>query len=503
MRRGSFSARVFGGLFFILFSSLAILYAFMRLEGADSRLMEGQFYESWEIASRVIRESGVALVIALLAAAVATWGIRRLWSRPLIRLLAAARQGETALEPIRIPRGAPEEIAKLARYLNDLRVRLQEAADKADHQRRTHESLLSQIHEGVIVVRADGRVAMINSAAVSMLGLSALGERSPEAFVGRTVEQCIQNHDLQQMFAGFARGATARQEGGGPSSQPYQEARVRIVGDEGERELLARAGDILLPAPSGQTGPNAPGRLLVMTDITELTRLLSMKTEFVANASHELRTPVATIRAAVEALMTLPAHERVGGAKPFLDVIDRQSGRLGELAGDLLDLSRLESPAPVTEQHELDLRYELEELRSRFAQRLEEKRIEWREEVEGAVPARIWADGQLLRMILDNLVDNAMKFTEAGGRVCVGCVRVKDGIAMSVSDTGCGIPAEHQARVFERFFQVERSRSGQRRGTGLGLSIVRHAVAAMAGTVELRSEVGVGTTVTFSIPQPE
>ena len=266
--------------------------------------------------------------------------------------------------------------------------------------------------------------------------------------------------------------------------------------------LLARASDVILPEAGKKSGAEIQGRMLVLMDITELTRIIRVKTDFVANASHELRTPLAAIRAAVETLMEVDPQVDAEAARRFLAAIERQSGRLEALVSDLLDLSKLESPLTRHELRKMALSKEIEELHLRFTERLEAKGIQWETRFLAERGCSILASTHLFRLVLDNLVDNAIKFTEKPGAVRVIVKQGPGTVTIEVADDGCGIPEQHQQRVFERFYQVERARSGDERGTGLGLSIVRHAVTAMNGQVSLVSKPGVGTEVSISLPRP-
>ena len=244
----------------------------------------------------------------------------------------------------------------------------------------------------------------------------------------------------------------------------------------------------------------------MLTDITELDRTAQMKMDFASNASHELRTPLATISAAVETLARIDLAANIDSAKRFVDVIGRQCDRMEQMVVDLLDLSRIESARVRFEPQALDLAAFIDNLHSRYKDRLEAGGLKWAVDIAPDVRS-ITINPYLLRTTVDNLVDNAIKFTDAEGLISVVCRRNTDSetsqnlLSITVTDTGCGIAEDEQDRVFERFYQVEKSRSGTTRGTGLGLSIVRHAVSAMGGTVRLVSRPGEGTSVTVTIPQ--
>ncbi len=232
-----------------------------------------------------------------------------------------------------------------------------------------------------------------------------------------------------------------------------------------------------------------------------MTQAIKVRTDFVANASHELRTPLSAIRAAVETLRSIAPDENPATADRLIRVIDKHSMRLDAMVSDLLSLSRLESADGSFRASTLSVGELLRDLHDRFAESLREKSLHW--SVESTMHNEtIVASRHLLSLVLDNLVHNAIKFTEPGGNVTVRCARTGAGLLLAVADDGCGIPEEEQERVFERFYQVERARSGEKRGTGLGLSIVRHAVIVMNGSIRLDSKPGAGTTITVEIPQP-
>ncbi|MBP7933590.1 MAG: HAMP domain-containing protein [Phycisphaerae bacterium] len=451
------------------------------------------------------------VLLGLVAAAAFAMGLARLWSRPISRITAMARSLARGDLSTRVPVESHDEMGMLARSMNEMGNNLAEQLSMIDRQRRTLESLLTQLREGVIVAGADGRILLMNPAAMRMLGLAARAAAWPESLVGRPVEQCILHHDLQQMLLQSLHGQL--EAGGtaeGHASTTTRKISVHRGEEDGALVLLATASDIVLPdpgqAPGGSSEGQTLGRIVLLADITELNRMVRVRTDFAANASHELRTPLSAIRGAVETLTGLDWAKDPEAARQFLGMIDRQSNRMLLMVSDLLDLSRIESSPGQYKPQELNLPAVLAELRSRFEERLVEKDLHWVVDLAPGLRS-VNASPHLLRCIIDNLVDNAVKFTDPGGRISVTCrcLAAESGKATAVSieveDTGCGIAEDEQDRVFERFYQVERARTGPDRGTGLGLSIVRHAVAAMNGSVTLRSKLGEGTCITVIIPQ--
>jgi two-component system phosphate regulon sensor histidine kinase PhoR len=243
------------------------------------------------------------------------------------------------------------------------------------------------------------------------------------------------------------------------------------------------------------------GVLLLLRDVSTMAVTLQMKTDFVANASHELRTPLAAIKIAMETLRDVhvddpPQSERC------INIIEGHVKRLEEILRDLLDLSRLESPDVEPSLAEVKVWDLFAVVRATMGAAAREKNVELRFSDETTLTQTFRSDERLLHLVLKNLVENSVKFTPAGGNIHIALTSADGGVALSVADTGIGIPPEHRDRVFERFYQVDPARSGTAgRGTGLGLAIVKHAVAALGGTVRLESTVGKGTTVTCLLPQ--
>lgn len=461
-------------------------------------------------ANRLVLGIGAA---GLAACALLALGLAQVWSRPIQRMTAAAQMLAHGELTARADVAGHDEMSQLGRSLNRMRDRLVTQVETADRQRRILEAMLSQLGEGVVLVGEDARVVLANPAARRMLQQDGK-PGVPAAMEGRLIEQCIPNYELQSMLLGgndaMAPGSRGRQTGAGESRTspdvPHnvKERRLQIKGTAGEIAILARAADITLPA-FGDNAASTTGRLLVMTDISDLSRTIQVKADFAGNASHELRTPLAAIRASIETLLSMQAPEEMTS---FLQMIERHCTRLEAIVRDLLDLSRLEQPGARFQIGVVSMTEVMAELEEHFAKRLIAKKLNWTTDVPPDCRT-VHLSKRLLRPALENLIDNAIKFTEPGGTISTECVmeRAATGartLQITVADTGCGIPKNEQERVFERFYQVQRARSGGAdvRGTGLGLSIVRYAVNAMKGRIEMASEVGRGTRMTLHIPQP-
>lgn len=268
------------------------------------------------------------------------------------------------------------------------------------------------------------------------------------------------------------------------------------TGASGEMvELVVEANDRILQCATTRV-PGENRVTLVATDITRVERVLAMRRDFVANASHELKTPVTGILALAESL-ELAMERDPERARQMANRIKKEAVRLSQLVRELLDLNRLEGGA-IREGEGFDLRFVCLDQIARINAVAESLNVTVRAEI----PDPIIGVGsrENFKTIVSNLVANAVKYNQPGGEVVVHAVRLPGAIQLIVRDTGLGIEEEHLDRIFERFYRVDQARSREAGGTGLGLSIVRHAVEQMGGTIHVHSVVGEGSTFTVTIP---
>jgi len=463
-------------------------------------------------------------IVAMAATAVFSLGLARLWTLPIRRVMRVAVRLSRGDLGARASVHGSDELARLAQSLNEMGEHLDKQIRTIDGQRRTLEALLDQLEEGVIVAGPDGKIILSNPAATRLLHPEDAERSVSCSWVGRSIEQCVPQHDLQRLLMADIAARTLENTPvcdatphagapGAPKDPSGGEVRLEVHRHGGSVTLLARGSDIELP-PRGVDGdtPEASkkpvvGRILTLTDITEIARTIQMKTDFVANASHELRTPLSAIRAAAETLVNIGTDDDTESARRFVHIIDRHSARLEALVADLLALSRVESTSREARPTAIAVHRFCDELSTKWADRVSEKRLHWTCTIPSELNEMI-ADEDLARIVFDNLVDNAIKFTDPGGHVSITLSLEQAVVAIEVADDGCGIPPQDQERVFERFYQVAQARSEaggphmESRGTGLGLAIVRHAAASMGGNVALASRLGGGTRVIVTIPQP-
>jgi two-component system phosphate regulon sensor histidine kinase PhoR len=234
----------------------------------------------------------------------------------------------------------------------------------------------------------------------------------------------------------------------------------------------------------------------VIGDVTKLRKLESLRRDFVANVSHELKTPLTSIKGFIETLLDGALDEREIAVK-FLSIIYQETERLNNLIHDLLDISKLESGAGEIKKKSIKLDQLIDEILLTLNNRMSDKNIELTKDFAAKL---IIGDEDLLKEVFLNLIDNAIKYTQAGGKISVGSRNVKGGTLIYVKDNGYGIPADSLPRIFERFYRVDKGRSREMGGTGLGLSIVKHIIERHNGKVTVESELGKGSQFSVVIP---
>jgi len=402
----------------------------------------------------------VALVVAvgmsLFAAHVA--------SRRLRELTEAARRMAGGDLSVRTRAYGEDEVDALGRALDHLATTLSATIGNLEAERDLLTSVLSSMNEGVLVVDADKRIVLANRALRNLLLL-------PRNASGKSVLQLIRNVELNKIVEDAASG----------------------VSTDGELALSTPTPKRMLVRGVPLSG--TPGAVLaVFVDVTELRRLESVRRDFVANASHELRTPLTVVRAAAETLREVADDE--GKRAKFIDLIERNANTLEQLIADMLELARIESGEMKLQLETVQLARAVHAVTAQHAHRAELKPVEL---VSEAADIGVRADRRVLEHILDNLIDNALKYCPAGATIRVGSSMADGMVRVWVADTGPGIAAHHIDRIFERFYRVDAGRSRALGGTGLGLSIVKHFVEAMGGSVSVESRVGVGSTFSFTL----
>jgi two-component system phosphate regulon sensor histidine kinase PhoR len=342
-------------------------------------------------------------------------------------------------------------------------------------QRNEIEAVLSSMVEGVIAVDMEERVISMNHAAQKMLGCD-----SAEA-QGRSIQEVVRNTVLQD----FVKNTL--------SSQKAVEKDIALSSD-GDRFLNGH-GTLLCDAEGRQIGA-----VIVLNDVTRLMRLEKIRREFVANISHEIKTPITAIKGFVETLRD-GALENQEDAERFLEIIGKHVDRLEAIIEDLLSLSRIEQ---VAEREEILLdEGRLKDVLETAIQVCEASAMAKKIEIElsCAEDAVARFDLPILEQAIVNLIDNAIKYSSEGKTVWVEAIQTGNETLISVRDQGCGIEKQHLSRLFERFYRVDKARSRQLGGTGLGLAIVKHIAQAHGGHVTVESIPGRGSTFSIHLPK--
>jgi two-component system phosphate regulon sensor histidine kinase PhoR len=434
-------------------SGTGVLRMAAPLEGIQNTLSRG----TRAVALTGLAATAVALIVAYL--------LSRALARPLVTLSDRAQRLAQGDFSTRVPRNTQvHELDELAlafnRLADELKARLQELGRERDEM----QALIDCMAEGVVALTEDARVLRTNRAARELLRFS-----EPPLFA--PVGTIVRHPELRELLEESV-------------VEPVEARDVQL----GDRHLIVSSRQL-----------DQGGAVTTFLDVTEIRRLEQVRQDFVANASHELKTPLTSMRGFAETLLEDDPPEAL--KREFLTSIRNNTVRLQLLVDDLLDLSRLESGGWRARKERVDL--------ADMAERV------WDDLEAGSSPVRdlefglegdgeVWADAQGVEQILRNLLDNARRYTPDGGSITVRIAPDPDdgeAFEVAVEDTGVGIPSKSLPRIFERFYRADTSRAREVGGTGLGLAIVRHLVQAMGGDVSVASELGRGTTMRFTLPR--
>jgi two-component system, OmpR family, phosphate regulon sensor histidine kinase PhoR len=436
----------------------------------------------WRTPAMLVAYALTAALILVLAGAMFR---RRGWLIPVSQMERAAARMARGEWDVRVqPHGAPG-VQRMAGNLNQLAAQAYKQLSDLQHQRGGLQALVDTLPDPILAADSSGRITLLNAPAARLLSLQAAQA------LDQKLVSVVSDEQIVELYESLVGRGGAKPIG--PTTMLNRE--IRLVRD-GQRATYQA---VATRAPGG-------GALLVLRDVSSLVGATQMKTDFVANASHELRTPIAAIKIAFDTLREV-YREDPAQSERCISIIDGHLRRLEEMLRDLMDLSHVES-ADLKPRVAVIKTSELFQMcRSALSALARQKGVELRlGDTDPATPAEFRTDSRLVNLVLKNLVENSIKFTPGGGQVTVSIRQsnVPSGsvITLTVADTGIGIAPEHRERVFERFYQVDGVRTGTAgRGTGLGLAIVKHAVHALGGTVRLQSAVGAGTTVTCEFPQ--
>ena len=401
----------------------------------------------------------LALLVALVISAIAAQAT----ARRLDRILQFADRVAAGDLAARIEETSGDEIGRVATSLDKTASHLEESFAALQQSQRQLETLLNSMQDAVIAVSADDRVQWANQ---TMDRLVPQRTRKHAPLV-----ETVRDPD----FLTAVRGAS-----------------------EARKVFTARAASIVPGRTFDVTAAPMPGggAVAVLRDLTETERVEKTRRDFIANVSHELRTPLTSIQGYTETLLdSAPGN---GHTREFLEIIRKSAVRMSRLTEDLLTLARVESGEQrfdIQPSAPADL---LQEAVQSFREIARTQNVEL--VVEDHAVARVGADAEAIHQVFSNLVDNAMKYAQSGGRIVLGARSVAVGVEFYVQDFGPGIASEHLPRLFERFYRVDKARSRESGGTGLGLAIAKHIVLAHGGSIRAQSELNHGSTFLFILP---
>ncbi len=440
-----------------------LLYVAVPIRGGAVRMAERLTVireANMQIRRDLMKSSAIAAVLALLLAFVATQSI----GHRLLRITDFAERIATGDLSARIQESATDEIAHVAAALDKTARKLEEGFRALENSRQTLETLLNSMQEAVIAVSADGRVLWANQ---RMERLLPSGVR-----LGAPLVQSVRDPEILDSVNGALE------------TRDVTVARAAKISSGRVFDVTAA------PMPGG-------GAVAVLHDQTEIERMEKTRRDFIANVSHELRTPLTSVQGYAETLLEANGLQRP--QREFLEIIRKNAMRMGRLTEDLLVLARVESG-----EQAFNLQYTmpqelLDDAMQTFQELAASRGIEIA--VMNTSSSAVLVDRYAIHQVFSNLIDNALKYGDQGGKILVGAADTEEGVQFYVRDFGAGIPSEHLPRLFERFYRVDKARSRESGGTGLGLAIAKHVVRAHSGTIRAESELNHGSTFYFTLPQ--
>ncbi|OGW81061.1 MAG: hypothetical protein A3G33_07775 [Omnitrophica bacterium RIFCSPLOWO2_12_FULL_44_17] len=394
-------------------------------------------------------------------------------SKKVTKLTEAAKYYSEGDFTRRVHVSSGDELEILAKAMNQMAFTIKERISEIESERAKFSAILANMAEGVIAIDCSGKILIVNPSAERIFNIQSQDAR------GRGLIEVIRNKKIDEIMMEAIK------------VQSLVSTEIEIPQSENKFLKVSALG---LSKEEGSVAG-----ILVISDISEIRKLENVRREFVANVSHELRTPLTSIKGFIETLLggALSDGER---SKEFLKMMEEDTARLTRLIDDLLELSKIESKEADLKTELLVLSQEMEKVILAFELQFKEKKIYFENRISENQTIKVFANRDGLKQVLVNLIDNAIKYNKENGKIFIWAEQKKKDIEIFVEDTGCGIPEGAIARVFERFYRVDRARSRGLGGTGLGLSIVKHIVEAHGGKVSCQSELGKGSVFSFTLP---
>lgn len=419
-----------------------------------------------------------ALVGILVSLLVGIWLTGRV-SNPINEMLQVCEDLHKGIYSTKIKTLPNDEIGKLGETLNRLAAVITEQISKISYERKQLKTILSAMVEGIVSCDLDGRIIFCNEAAYSLLN---------------SRESDIRGRLLFEEF-GFSELSSAFDQARSTSEPVQMEVfpPQSISGQTTEKQLEI----------SGKAfrSEESKGVILVIHDVTKLRKLEQVRRDFIANVSHELKTPLTNIRGYAETLLENDAPLEL--TNRFMKKIHDNSIRLETLVQDILQLSHIEAEQSSGELNPISWIPIVEQVIHDQEGAIQNKKISISKNLPHSTPL-VWGDYDMMTVVFNNLLSNAIRYTPEGGRIIISVHTLNDKVVLNIEDTGIGIKKEYLNRIFERFYRVDKARSRQLGGTGLGLSIVKHLVSNLEGNIEVKSTIGIGTAFSiFLKPAPQ
>ncbi|MGH2574866.1 MAG: ATP-binding protein [Ignavibacteria bacterium] len=416
----------------------------------------------------------VGLFILIIASLLGI-AISRKISTPLMEMKKSAESFASGDFEKKIYPSKVGELKSLSDSLNLMAEDLDEKIKTISEQRNIRQTVLESMREGVIAVDYNERILLINKTAESILDIKEKNIK------GKTLQEVVRIYDIQKFFKKVL------------TEKNPQETEL-IIKEENDK-ILQLSGTPLYESEDTEIGV-----LVVLNDVTELKHLDNLKRDFVANVSHELKTPITTIKGFIETLREGALNEPKN-ARRFLEIVSKHTDRLNVIIEDLLSLSRLEQKSSV-----MDIKFIAEQIKTiinsvidDFELKARDKNIKINLECENNLTVKV--NRPLIEEAVGNLLDNAIKYSDKKSGILISSYVDDEFLTISVKDEGPGISDEHLTRLFERFYRVDKARSRDAGGTGLGLAIVKHIAQVHGGTASVKSKLGKGSIFTIKIPK--
>ncbi|MGE7053788.1 two-component system histidine kinase PnpS [Paenibacillus glucanolyticus] len=423
---------------------------------------------------------GIGLLVLFLIAALVSYRVAKGLTSPLEKITRVARRISRLEYDARVKIHRQDEIGQLAQAINAMADSLQTQLRTIRDNEDLLQSVLNNMTGGIVMVNRAGQIILVNRAAEKMLGIDA------EVITGKSYRELKQHYELTKLM-----------EEGLESKEDFHEERnlYYLV------EAIIRLDGVTMRQEEEEDSYR--GMLFLLQDVSDIRRLERMRSEFVANVSHELKTPLAAVKGFAETLLGGGVTDEKT-SRSFLQIIYDESERLNRLIGDILELSKIESKRIQMDYSPIHLSVFFDTISEMMRTVAEKKRIT----LELDIPEELFMEGDedKLRQIFMNLLSNAINYTQEGGRVKLTAREqhnngsADDMVEFVVTDSGIGIPKKDLPRIFERFYRVDKARSRGSGGTGLGLSIVKHLVDLHHGTIKVESELGTGSSFIIDLP---